>query len=148
MGPKWPAALDPELVPVSKRSSRLSKLNTGNQAEPPTKPPATRRVQWLENPHWTDRLVSYLLENPNVRLKLSGDSIQTVKAEGRLKISNGEKKKDYWAAIAKDIWDHEEEAEHEFYVAALNQYTTAIQGRISWLESQYKKYIKLLGKTG
>ncbi|KAF8334746.1 uncharacterized protein EI90DRAFT_3014987 [Cantharellus anzutake] len=131
MGPKRPAALDPELAPVSKRSSHLSKLNTGNQAEPPTKPPATRCVQWLENPHWTDRLVSYLLENPNVRLKLSGDSIQTAKAEGRLKISNGEKKKDYWAAIAKDIWDREEEAECEFYVAALNQYTTAIQGRIS-----------------
>ncbi|KAF8319151.1 uncharacterized protein EI90DRAFT_3020856 [Cantharellus anzutake] len=110
--------------------------------------PTTRRIQWLANPAWMDRLVSYLLENPSVHLKLCGDSSQTAKAESRSRVSTGEKKKDYWAIIAKSIWDRDDEPEHAFYIKDLAHYTTAIQGRISWLETQYNKYLKFLKETG
>ncbi|KAF8316722.1 uncharacterized protein EI90DRAFT_3134235 [Cantharellus anzutake] len=102
----------------------------------------------LANPTWTDQLVSYLLENPSVRLKLCGDSSQTVKAESQSRVSTGEKKKDYWAIIAKSIWDRDDEPEHAFYIKDLAHYTTAIHGQISWLETQYNKYLKFLKETG
>ncbi|KAF8321861.1 uncharacterized protein EI90DRAFT_3131514 [Cantharellus anzutake] len=108
--------------------------------------PTTCHIQWLANPAWMDQLVSYLLENPSVHLKLCGDSSQTVKAESQSRVSTGEKK-DYWAIIAKSIWDQDDKPEHAFYIKDLAHYTTAIQGQISWLETQYN-YLKFLKETG
>jgi hypothetical protein len=46
---------------------------------------ASRRVLWLSNPRWTDRLVAFIIENPNIRLKLFGDSTKVAASEDRPK---------------------------------------------------------------
>ncbi|KAF8332572.1 uncharacterized protein EI90DRAFT_3122335 [Cantharellus anzutake] len=48
----------------------------------------------------------------------------------------------------KSIWDRDDKPEHAFYIKDLAHYTTAIQGQISWLETQYNKYLKFLKETG
>ena len=47
---------------------------------------ATWPIQWKENTVWTDCLVAYLLENPNIQLKLFSDSTQEAHEEGWLKV--------------------------------------------------------------
>ena len=131
-----------------KHSNRSTSKSNADLSTP--KAATHRHIRWADNPQWTDCLVAYLLENPRTRLKLTGNSTQNAKAEGRSKVthcllilyllelisltqvSNGEKKKDYWAAIAKAIWDHEDEPEHAAYLAQLEHYNTSIQGQISW----------------
>src|SRR6266446_1959924 len=47
-----------------------------------------QHIRWADNPQWMDCLVAYLLENPRTHLKLTGDSTQNAKAEGRSKVTH------------------------------------------------------------
>jgi hypothetical protein len=76
--------------PRSKREKKVPGLEPAT-TEPTTSTPkieneSARRVLWLSNRHWTDRLVAFLVENTNIRLKLFGDSTKVAISEDRPKV--------------------------------------------------------------
>ncbi|KAJ7939519.1 hypothetical protein B0H13DRAFT_1570372, partial [Mycena leptocephala] len=58
-------------------------------------------VNWVKNPHWTDKLVAHLCENPDFRKKLFSDSIAEAKKQNRTKQVAKEGKSIQFAALAK-----------------------------------------------
>jgi hypothetical protein len=66
----------------STKSARVKRATDKKVAEETV----NSKILWHSNRHWTDGLVTHLLENTDLRIKLFSDSTTKPKAEDRSKI--------------------------------------------------------------
>ncbi|KAF8319506.1 uncharacterized protein EI90DRAFT_3020798 [Cantharellus anzutake] len=151
---KNPEGLVPQL-----RSGRRSRTTTDNESASATPPmvavkaeiksePRTPKVQWDTNERWTERLIEYLTNHLDVRLKMFSDSVKDARKESRKKVVGSKPKVEYYREIAKAVFDVEGEPDHSAYLMEPERYATSVLGRITYLQKTYTGYRKVLQQTG
>ncbi|KAF8343046.1 uncharacterized protein EI90DRAFT_823622 [Cantharellus anzutake] len=136
--------------PWSTRCSRVSRSDDATsavkaEAKSDPRPP---KIQWDFNERWTDRLIEYLSNNPDVRLKMFSDSVKDARKESRKKVVGSKLKVEYYRQIARAVFDIVDEAERTAYVSDPERYATSVMGRIIYLQKTYTGYRKSLKVTG
>ncbi|KAF8327453.1 uncharacterized protein EI90DRAFT_3018189 [Cantharellus anzutake] len=110
--------------------------------------PRTPKVQWDTNERWTERLIEYLTNHLDVRLKMFSDSVKDARKESRKKVVGSKPKVEYYHEIAKAVFDVEGEPDHGAYLMEPERYATSVLGRITYLQKTYTGYRKMLQQTG
>ncbi|KAH9907673.1 uncharacterized protein B0H18DRAFT_828779, partial [Fomitopsis serialis] len=73
----------------------------------PSQPPKRTKekdISWDKNPAWIHTAISFLTQNPELRIKLFSDSTQKATKDGRKKIQGHVAKINWWAKVAEDIY--------------------------------------------
>ncbi|KAF8336303.1 uncharacterized protein EI90DRAFT_156889 [Cantharellus anzutake] len=139
--------------PSQPRSTCHSRVSRSDDATSAVKAeaksdPCPPKIQWDFNERWTDRLIEYLSNNPDVRLKMFSDSVKDARKESGKKVVGSKPKVEYYRQIAQAVFDIVDEAEHTAYVSDPEHYATSVMGRIIYLQKTYTGYRKSLKVTG
>ncbi|KAJ7821039.1 hypothetical protein B0H13DRAFT_1921008 [Mycena leptocephala] len=108
--------------------------------------PRQQKVNWVNNPQWTDKLVAYLCEDPDFH-KLFSDSTAKAKKEKRTKLVAKDGKAVQYAALAKAIFE-DDPKEQARYLNDPSKYGTSVETRLRRLKKDYQKQLEILGATG
>ena len=94
MPPKRKNPEEGSTAPSQRRSARRSHTTKDGESaavsavKAETKSePRTPKIQWDPNERWTDRLIEYLTNHLDIRLKMFSDSVKDAKKESRKKVS-------------------------------------------------------------
>ena len=131
----------------SKRPGRVGRKTaaSGQQSEgtgsddelnKPTTSPRTRkapaRIVWDKYPERTERLLDYLDANPDVAIKLFGDSTQAAKLAGRSKLTAKSNKGAAYLQVAGGIFSIDKDpAVRADFVTNPNKYAKAVDNYIT-----------------
>jgi hypothetical protein len=93
---------------------------------------APTRVIWDKYPERTERLLDYLDANPDVAIKLFGDSTKAAKSEGHIKLTAKSNKGAAYLQVADGIFsiDKDEAVRRDFSVNP-NKYAKAVDNYIT-----------------
>ncbi|KAJ7461450.1 hypothetical protein FB451DRAFT_1371191 [Mycena latifolia] len=104
-------------------------------------------VNWIQNPHWTAKIITYLFEHPEFRIRLFSDSTAEAKEAGRAKLVGKDGKPQQYGVLAKHVFK-DDPKEQARYANNAAKYATAVDTRLRRLKKEYKKWVVLLGATG
>ncbi|KAJ6471178.1 hypothetical protein DFH09DRAFT_1220511 [Mycena vulgaris] len=104
-------------------------------------------VNWIQNPSWTEALITYLCEHPEFRIKLFSDSTAEAKQQGRPKLVGKDGRPQQYTVLAAYIFK-EDEKEQVRYASNPPKYATAVETRLRRLKREYKVHVGVLGATG
>jgi hypothetical protein len=88
-----------------------------------------KQVNWVRNPHWTDKLVEFLSENPTFRIKLFSDSTADAKKEARAKQVAKDGKAVQCGMLAKYIFENDQQ-ERARYANDPAKFAGAVETRL------------------
>ncbi|KAJ6550644.1 hypothetical protein DFH09DRAFT_1366660 [Mycena vulgaris] len=106
-----------------------------------------KQVNWVKNPHWTDKLVEFLSENPTFRIKLFSDSTADAKKEARAKQVAKDGKAVQCGVLAKYIFENDEQ-EQARYANDSAKFAGAVETRLRRLKKDYIGFLGQIGATG
>ena len=89
-----------------------------------------KQVNWVKNPHWTDKLVTYLCENPTFRIKLFSDSTADAKKEKRAKQVAKDGKTVQCGVLAKYIFENDEQERARYAANDPVKFAGAVETRL------------------
>ncbi|KAF8327607.1 uncharacterized protein EI90DRAFT_3018099 [Cantharellus anzutake] len=155
MPPKRKNPEEGQTTPSQPRSGRRSRTTKDDESttipiiKAETKPePHPPKIQWDSNERWTDRLIEYLTNHLDARLKMFSDSVKDAKKESRKKVVGSKPKVEYYHEIAKAVFDVGGEEECGAYLMEPERYATSVLGRITYLQKTYTTYRKTMRNTG
>ena len=93
-----PKEVQASASPVPDNVNRKNKKDKKERAAP---------VKWDDNKQWTERAISYPIENTSFRLKLFSDSTSNAKDEKRRKVQNGQSKGILYGELALQIFSND-----------------------------------------
>lgn len=86
-------------------------------------------VNWVKNPHWTHKIMEYLIDNPTFRIKLFSDSTAEAKKAGRQKLVGKDGKPQQYAQLAEYVFK-DDPAEMVRFASNVQKYASAVETRL------------------
>ncbi|KAI0337988.1 hypothetical protein BDW22DRAFT_1432836 [Trametopsis cervina] len=131
--------------------SRASAAGKGKAPAAATEETRIKNVRW-DDPTRTDRLIEWMVNNPDGRMALYPPDNKAVQAEtGTRPAVRGHPKIHWYRQIAAYIFERDQQSEvRELYQATntYNQWTTKIENRVIGLRKLYIQERNRLGLTG
>jgi hypothetical protein len=94
----------------------------------------------------TDRIIDWLIDNADDRIRLFSDNVQDASEEGRPQRKSKTGKNIYYAKISKAIFAND--PEKDSYTADPIRYTKSVENHLNGLKKKYRNFCIELGRTG